>query len=353
MDSRQESYFSGERRSLPLLMEERPYTSFGISPTSIQVQPYSARISLTDRCDYACTYCRPSRKDGPTERRLPLSAWKTIFEGLKRAGVRRMRITGGEPLLFPDIVAIVTQLRELNFEDISLTTNGTQLLRLARPLKEAGLMRVNVSIDSLYPERFQSITRGGDLNQVLTGIEAAKDAGLWPLKVNTVVLKGINCDEIESILLWCWSKGLVPRFLELMSIGEGAKMKPHFMTVGEIRARLSKHLRDEEALVEPMRGPAKYVRARENAARRVGFISGTSDTFCAQCDRLRVSASGKFLPCLAMEEGVGAAREALAGDREGIAARIWEAWGNKPDGRVWKGCNEASAEHVSMRAVGG
>lgn len=353
MDNRQTSEFLREKRSLPLLESEAPSIFSSIPYPSLQSQPHSARISLTDRCDYACSYCRPSRKDGPSERRLPPSAWRSIFEGLKRAGVRRVRITGGEPLLFPEIVAIVLQLRALGFEDISLTTNGSQLLRLAHPLKEAGLSRVNISIDSLDRERFRELTRGGDLDEVLRGIDAALEAGLSPLKINTVVLKGINDDELEDILEWAWSKGLVPRFLELMSIGEGAKMKGHLMTVAEIRRVLSGYLREEEAQVEPMRGPAKYVHSKHDEGLRVGFISGASDTFCGQCDRLRISASGRLLPCLAMEDGVSAEYEALRGDADGIVARIHQAWAGKPDGRVWKGCNEESAGRISMRAVGG
>lgn len=353
MDDRYPIEYRRENRMLPLVEGGPAYQHFQNRHISVGVEPRSVRISLTDRCDYACTYCRPSRKDGPAERRLPLSAWKTIFEGLKRSGVRRVRLTGGEPLLFPDIVAVVVQLTELGFEDVSLTTNGSQLPRLAKPLRRAGLHRVNISLDSLKDGRFYELTRGGVLKQVLLGIDAALSAGLGPVKTNTVVLKGNNDEEMESILLWAWSKGLVPRFLEIMPIGEAFNMKEMLVSAASMRKALSAHLREEAGEEEPGLGPAKYVRSRRDPSLRAGFITGASETFCNQCDRLRISSSGKLLPCLAMDEGVSAKYEAMAGDSDGIAALVRRAWARKPDGQVWKGCNEEGAAHVSMRAVGG
>lgn len=343
-------------RSLPLLERRDPRLSV-VPSSSInpgKLPPTSVRVSVTDRCDFACTYCRPSRNDGYTDGRLMTPAWKTMFQGLKDAGVRRVRLTGGEPLIHPDIVGIVEHLATMGFEDLSLTTNASQLKKLALPLRRAGLHRVNISIDSLDPERFRAVTRGGELDKVLAGIDAALEAGLSPIKLNVVVLRGVNDDEIEDLLLWAWEKRMVPRFLEVMPIAEGAKLVPdHLMTAAEMKARLREHLLPEEGAVEPGLGPAKYVRARRDTTLRAGFITGTSDTFCDTCDRLRVSSTGVLRPCLATDDGVDAATEAQAGDAPAIVQRIHEAWTKKPDGTLWKGCTEETAKRVSIRAIGG
>jgi cyclic pyranopterin phosphate synthase len=257
-------------------------------------------------------------------------------------------------LIHPEIVSIVAFLASLGFEDLALTTNASQLAELARPLRDAGLHRINVSIDTLDPDLFREVTRGGDLGKVLAGIDAAVRCGFAPIKLNTVVLRGVNDQEIERLALWAWERRMVPRFLEVMPIAEGAKLVgEHLVTAAEMRARLGAHLIEEDAAVEPGLGPAKYVRARRDPSLRAGFISGTSDTYCDTCDRLRVSSTGVLRPCLATDEGVDASREARAGDLEGILARLDEAWQLKPDGKVWKGCTEETAAGVSMRAIGG
>jgi cyclic pyranopterin phosphate synthase len=282
------------------------------------------------------------------------SAWRTMFEALRNAGVCRVRLTGGEPLVHPEIVSIVKHLSTIGFEDVALTTNASQLTRLAKPLRDAGLHRLNISIDTLDPERFRAVTRGGELAPVLAGIDAAIEAGFAPIKLNTVVLRGVNDDEIEKLLLWAWEKRLVPRFLEIMPIAEGAKMvAEHLVTAAEMRAKLASYLVDEEALVDPGLGPARYVHARHDPSLRVGFITGTSDTFCESCDRLRVSSTGVLRPCLATDDGVDASQAARTGDTDEIGRQIGEAWLMKPDGKVWKGCTEESASRVSMRAIGG
>jgi cyclic pyranopterin phosphate synthase len=316
--------------------------------------PRSVRISLTDRCDLACVYCRPSRSDGYLESRLDDAAWRTMIEGLARAGVRRVRITGGEPLLHPRAVELVAFVSSLGFDDIALTTNGTRLERLAAPLRRAGLMRLTVSLDSLDRDRFRRITRGGDLEEVLSGIDAALGAGYGEVKLNCVVLRGENDDELASIAEWAWARGMTPRFIELMPIAEGARiLARHFVSAAEMRERLSSLLEPDEARADADRGPAKYVRARRDTKLRVGFITGTSDTFCESCDRLRVAADGILRPCLATDAGVSARAEAERGDSPSIARAVEEAWKLKPDGTVWKGCTEESAARVSMRAIGG
>jgi GTP 3',8-cyclase len=331
------------RRSLPIAPDLAP------SP-----QPRTARVSLTDRCDLACVYCRPSRNDGYFEKRLDDDSWKAVVLALVRAGVKRVRVTGGEPLLHPRVTEIVAFIAASGVEDLALTTNATRLEQLARPLRDAGLKRLTVSLDSLSPERFWRITRGGRLDRVLAGIEAARRAGFEELKINTVVLRDDNDDELDSIVGWAWARGIVPRFIEVMRIGEGANL-PADKLVGaaEMRARLAHLLVDEKGDRDPERGPARYVRARHDPRLRVGFITGTTDTYCDTCDRMRVASDGTLRPCLATNDGVAGGTLAKAGDVDGLVAAIGDAWLLKPDGRTWKGCTEDTAADVSMRAIGG
>ncbi len=324
-----------------------------LAPAAVAPPPRSVRLSLTDRCDLACVYCRPHRHDGYLEKRLDLPAWLAMVEGLVRAGVRRVRLTGGEPLLHHDVVAFVRALATLPIEDIALTTNATRLEALARPLREAGLQRINVSLDSLEPQRFLRMTRGGELEGVLRGIEAAREAGFDGMKLNAVVLRGENDGELEALTRWSWERGITPRFLEVMAIGEGAKMTDRLVPCTEMRASIQALVTDGEPEREANRGPARYLRARHDPTMRVGFISGTSDTYCQGCDRLRVASDGMLRPCLATEDGVAAGGAARAGNAAAVAEAVARAWDKKPDGNVFKGCTEESAARVSMRAIGG
>jgi cyclic pyranopterin phosphate synthase len=316
--------------------------------------PRTVRVSLTDRCDLACVYCRPSRSDGYLERRLDDEAWMSMIRALIQAGVRRVRITGGEPLLHPRVTELVGFVASLGVEDLALTTNATLLQGLARPLRDAGLRRLTVSLDSLDKARFWRITRGGRLDRVLSGIESARRAGYDEVKTNTVVLRGDNDDELESLTRWAWERGIVPRFIEVMRVGEGAKLPPEKL-VGEreMRARLAHLLADAPGARDPGRGPAKYIPARHDERLRVGFITGTTDTYCDRCDRLRVASDGTLRPCLATNDGVQGMALAEAGDVDGLVRAIDDAWALKPDGQTWKGCTEKTAAEVSMRAIGG
>jgi cyclic pyranopterin phosphate synthase len=318
-----------------------------------QTPPRSVRLSLTDRCDLACVYCRPHRKDGYLDRRLDLDAWMAMVEGLVRAGVRRVRLTGGEPLLHKDVVEVVRALAKLPIDDLAMTTNATRLRELAVPLREAGLQRINVSLDTLDAHRFHRMTRGGRLPGVLEGIEAALRAGFASMKLNAVVVRGENDGELPELTRWSWERGITPRFLEIMAIGEGAKMMDRVVPWSEMRGKLAELVEDEEPRREADRGPARYLHARHDAAKRVGFISGTSDTYCKGCDRLRVASDGTLRPCLATEDGVSAGAAARAGRSDLVAEAVARAWDEKPDGDTFKGCTEDSAAKVSIRAIGG
>jgi len=316
--------------------------------------PRSVRLSLTDRCDLACVYCRPDKRDGYLEDRLEVEAWKTMAAGLVRAGVRRVRLTGGEPLLHPAIIEVVDFLATLGLDDLALTTNATRLERHARALRDAGLMRVNISLDTLDVERFSRMTRGGKLDGVLRGVDAALTADFDEIKLNAVVVRGENDAELEDIVRWSWERNIVPRFLEVMQIGEGAKLKERVVPASEMRARLAHLVHDQsEAVAEADRGPAKYLFARHDPTKKVGFITGTTDTYCKGCDRLRVAADGTLRPCLATNEGLPAGHIARGGDASEIASAVHDAWRLKPDGEVWKGCTEPDAASVSMRGIGG
>ncbi len=314
--------------------------------------PRAARVSLTDWCDFACVYCRPSRSDGYSTERLDERAWGAVFEALSSEGVRRVRFTGGEPLLHPHVVSLVALAASFGFHDLALTTNASRLARLAGPLRRAGLHRLNVSLDSLRADRFAELTRGGRLSDVLAGVDAALAAGFAPIKVNVVVIRGQNDHEIDDIVTWAWELRLVPRFLEVMSIGEGAKFVGAVVPAAELRARLGARLASRPWSTELDRGPARYVASRHDPSLRVGFISGSSDTYCASCDRLRVTSSGDFRSCLARPDGVSARAFAHEGDVAGVVQALRRSWEQKPSGS-FDGCNESSARALSMRAVGG
>jgi cyclic pyranopterin phosphate synthase len=332
-------------RSLPIL---------GAATSAVRSSPRSVRVSLTDRCDLACLYCRPSRSDEKLPERLSWEALAGVIEGLFHTGIRRVRFTGGEPLLSPHAVRAVAHACSIGFTDLALTTNGTRLAELAPALREAGLERLTLSLDSLDEARFWRMTRGGKLRRVLDGLEAALAVGFDEIKINCVVLRGENDAELESITLWAWSLGLVPRFIEVMPIAEGAKLVPdRLVPASEMRERLAHLLRSDEPVRDPERGPAKYVASRDDPRRRVGFITGTSDTYCEGCDRLRVSAGGMIRPCLASDAGVAIESTSRAVEPEELAALVERAWALKPDGRVFRGCTEPGAARLSMRAIGG
>jgi cyclic pyranopterin phosphate synthase len=323
-------------------------------PSSSRLPPRSVRLSLTDRCDLACVYCRPSRSDGYLAHRLEDEAWKSMVAGLVQAGVRRVRLTGGEPLLHPRVVGLVRWVSSLGVDDLALTTNGTRLAPIASSLRAAGLRRITISLDSLDAARFERITRGGKLREVIAGIEAAVEAGFDEVKINCVVLRDENDDELPSLARWAWARGITPRFIELMPIAEGAKIVAEkLVTAAEMRVRLGDLIEDGAGQVDVDRGPARYVRARHDPSLRIGFITGTSDTFCDSCDRLRVAADGTLRSCLASNVGTDARVFAESGDIGGIVRATDDAWRQKPDGRSWRGCTEESATHVSMRAIGG
>ena len=259
------------------------------------------RLSVTDRCDLRCGYCLPKGYKAFEEP----ADWLT-FEEIVRVvgafvtlGVRRVRLTGGEPLVRRGLPALVAGLAALpGLTDLSLSSNCTQMAAQAMPLFRAGVHRLNVSLDSLNPERFTQITGGGRLSQVITGIMAAKDAGFAPIKVNTVAMRGVNEDEFPDILAFCAEHGFTLRLIETMPLGATGRdaQRDHYLDLVTVR----KHLEERFSLIPdlmPGGGPARYYRV-SGSETHIGFITPLSRHFCETCNRVRLGAEGTLHLCL-------------------------------------------------------
>lgn len=288
------------------------------------------RVSLTDRCNYRCTYCMP--EEGvellPKPEILSFEEIERIVAALMQVGVRRVRLTGGEPTVRKDLLELVERLGRLGLDDLALSTNGERLVELAEPLRRAGLHRLNVSLDTLDAERFRRVTRRGRLERVLAGLEAAAAAGFRHTKINAVAMRGFNDDEIGALCRYAFARGFVPRFIELMPMADGALFYPGtFFAAAEIRAKL---VREFGELVEPTSpdgppgvGPARHVGVHfEGKVRRVGLISAVSEPFCDTCNRVRLSATGQLHACLAYDDAIdlrGPLRAGIDAGRRGAA----------------------------------
>ena len=256
------------------------------------------RISVTDRCNLRCLYCMPKEGIKPKAHSQILSyeEIKRFAEAAVAAGVSKIRLTGGEPLVRKDIVKLVGMLATIpGVADLALSTNGLLLGEYAAALKEAGLRRVNISLDSLNPEIYQKLTRFGNVGQVVSGIEKALEFGLKPVKVNTVLLKGLNDDPRDFIKL-IYDYPVHVRFIELMPISE-LKNADYFVSIDELKSRLVRYGRLKPAKGPQGAGPAEYV-TLDGALGTIGFISAISNHFCAACNRLRLTPDGKLRACL-------------------------------------------------------
>jgi cyclic pyranopterin phosphate synthase len=253
----------------------------------------SARISITQRCNLDCVYCHREGIFEDSTREMTPGEISRILEILAKNGVKKVKITGGEPLLRSDVPEIVSGISKLGIEDISMTTNGSFLSDYAARLKESGLGRINVSLDTLKPDTFKKITRGGNLARVREGIEAAIEAGLYPVKLNVVAMKGINDSEIKGLLDHYSRDGVVLQLIELMDIGTEVFDK-YYYSLDEIEEELKKNASDVRVR-KFMQDRKKYTL---NGA-QVEVIRPMHNTdFCAHCTRIRITADGKFKPCL-------------------------------------------------------
>ncbi|SEQ65538.1 MULTISPECIES: GTP 3',8-cyclase MoaA [Pseudomonas] len=264
------------------------------------------RLSVTDRCDFRCVYCMAEKMTFlPRVQVLSLEELYRLASLFVSQGVKKIRLTGGEPMVRPGIVDLCRDLSTLHgLEELVMTTNGSHLTRLARPLADAGVKRLNISLDSLDPGRFRAITRIGDLEQVLRGIETARHAGFQRIKLNCVVMKGRNADEILNLANFAFSNQLDISFIEEMPLGRvGNQRQERFCSSDEVRAQLASRYNLIDS-AEQSGGPARYVRIAEYPRSRIGFISPHTYNFCANCNRLRVTVDGRMLLCLGHEKAL-------------------------------------------------
>ena len=315
----------------PRSATERPgaWDAFGRQMTYL-------RISLTDRCNFRCVYCMPAlgMKFQPRAELLSDEELLRAVGLCAELGFTKLRLTGGEPTIRPHLVDLVRSMKAFpGIEEISMTTNALLLGRLAEPLAAAGLNRVNVSIDTLDPERFAAMTRGGRLDLVWKGIEAADAAGLTPIKLNTVVVKGQNDHEVGEMAALSLDRPWQVRFLEIMPLeGVGAVHDEGLVTSEETQARLEERFGPLEPVATDPADPARLWRV-PGAARTIGFISPVSAPFCAACNRVRLTADGKLRLCLLRPDEIELRDLMRAGaDDDALRAQIRGGVWNKPWG---------------------
>jgi len=288
------------------------------------------RVSVTDRCDFRCTYCMVEHMQFlPKAELLTLEELERLSGAFVDLGVRKLRITGGEPLVRRNIMSFFRTMSQRlgdGLDELTLTSNGSQLSRFADQLADCGVRRVNVSLDTLDPDKFAAITRWGRLPQVLGGINAAKAAGMR-VKINTVALKGFNENELFSLLDWCAGEGHDLTFIEVMPMGEMGEEDrlDQYWPLSDLRARLAERF-TLTPLAERSGGPARYVRIEETG-QKIGFITPLTHNFCESCNRVRVTCTGELFMCLGQEDraDLRAPLRASADDtplREAIRAAI-------------------------------
>ncbi len=313
------------------------------------------RLSVTDRCDFRCTYCMAENMTFlPKTEVLTLEEMGRLAQAFIELGVSKIRLSGGEPLVRKGVLQLFHDIgghrSAGTLRELTLTTNASQLHRYADELYAAGVRRINVSLDSLRPQPFNFITRGGDLTRVLGGIEAAKRAGL-KVKINTVALKNFNEDELDTFVAWCGAEGFDLTFIEVMPLGDMGQVQrtDQFLPLTEVRARLSQRWTLGPTAYRTG-GPSRYVEVGETG-QRLGFISPLTQNFCDGCNRVRVTCTGRLVLCLGHEDGVDLrpvlrANESLNPVKQTIVAAL----GLKPerhDFRIAEGARPAVARHMS------
>ena len=297
------------------------------------------RVSVTDRCNLRCVYCMPPEgiPQCTHDEILRFEEIEAVVRAATGLGIHRVRLTGGEPLARKGLVDLVRMLAPIpGLDDLSMTTNGTLLARYAQDLKRAGLHRVNVSLDTLRPERFAQITRRGRLEDALAGIQAAYEAGLEPVKINTVLMRGLNEDEAVDLARKTLTDGWHVRFIEWMPVGAPASGKAR-VTTAETRAQIEGALGALEPAKLPVGGgPARYYRLptkRGPASGTIGFISPLTEHFCGACNRLRLTADGQLRPCLLSDHEIDLRTPLRSGAGPGEIVKILEqAIAAKPSG---------------------
>ncbi len=260
------------------------------------------RLSVTDRCDLRCFYCMPKGFDGYEEPEdwLDFDEIEQVISSFTRLGVTSVRLTGGEPLLRKDLPELAQRLSALpGLDDLSLSTNATRLGKHAQALRNAGISRINVSLDTVDPEKFKDITQG-KLEKITQGLLTAKAAGLNPIKINMVIMKGVNDDDVEAMVDFCMQHGFTLRFIETMPVGDtGRNATDHYISLNIIEQRLAEKYELIPAVMSGA-GPARYVQVAGTDL-KIGFITPISQHFCDTCNRVRLSATGTLYMCLGDE----------------------------------------------------
>ena len=314
------------------------------------------RVSVTDRCDFRCTYCMAEDMNFlPKAELLSLEELDRLCSAFVAKGVRKLRLTGGEPLVRRNVMSLVRSLgRHLSsgaLDELTLTTNGSQLAKYAAELKAAGVQRINVSLDTLNAGKFRDITRWGRLEQVLEGIDVALGAGL-KVKINAVALRGINEDEIESLMRWAHGKGMDFTLIETMPMGEiDGDRTSQYLPLSLVRARLAQSYTLDDSDYRTG-GPARYVRVAETGG-RLGFITPLTHNFCESCNRVRLTCTGTLYMCLGQDDAADLRTPLRASADDGpLHAAIDEAIGRKPKGHDFvidrRGQAPAVARHMSV-----
>ena len=317
------------------------------------------RVSVTDRCDFRCVYCMAENMTFlPKRDLLTLEELDRVCSVFVERGVRKLRITGGEPLVRRDIMTLFRSLsRHLAsdaLEELTVTTNGSQLARHAAELADCGVRRINVSMDTLNPDTFRRITRWGDLDKVMAGIDAAQAAGL-KVKINAVALKGVNEDEIVPMMEWAHGRGMDLTLIEVMPLGEiETHRADQFLSLAQIRAGLLDRFTLED-LQERTGGPARYVRVKETGG-KLGFITPLTHNFCESCNRVRLTCTGRLYMCLGQEDAADLRTPLrLSEGNERLHQAIEDAIARKPKGHDFVIDRRRSAPAVSrhMSVTGG
>lgn len=291
------------------------------------------RLSLTDRCDFRCVYCMAEDMEFlPRAQVLSLEECETLVETFVQLGIKKVRLTGGEPLIRNGVVELVRRLKQIpGLEELLLTTNGSRLEELAPTLKAAGLDRINVSLDTLDADRFKALSRTGKLEKVLAGLQAAKAAGFERIKLNSVILKNRNADELENLVEFALQERFDISFIEAMPLGhiDDHQRSEEFISSADIQDVLQKRWQLKNSNYSTG-GPSRYWQINDS---QLGFISPHSDNFCASCNRIRVTAEGRLLLCLGNEHSLDlkAIMRRYPGEAQRLKNSIIDAMGNKPE----------------------
>ncbi|MEE8482145.1 MAG: GTP 3',8-cyclase MoaA [Acidiferrobacterales bacterium] len=309
------------------------------------------RLSVTDRCDLRCIYCMPKGFDGFNEPEdwLTFDEIERVISAFTALGVKRVRITGGEPLARRHLPDLVKQLHNNTaVEDLSLSTNAVQLARHAESLYDAGISRINVSLDSLKADRFSKITGGGKLEKVLKGLQKARETGFQPIKINMVAMRGINDDEFSDMLRFCIDNDFALRFIETMPIGDtGRDATETYLNLQDVRRDIERQFELVPAVM-PGGGPARYFRIK-NSNTRIGFITPISQHFCETCNRVRLSVDGTLYLCLGQEDSVALRPHLRQGiSNEGLEELIVQAIALKPERHEFREHPEKIIRFMSM-----